>query len=114
MVMYSVICRPGVTKTFYVGYRLREAFRVRHSDTRLALEHRSHFYTELWRDAASRLGASVEVLGNEILEIRLGEDCTRVQQNTTALESEITVAVAKNKPLVDRLLGKLQLSTPNY
>src|SRR5437867_3952246 len=98
--MNTVICRPSVVKGLYLGYRLKEAFRVRRSDTCLALEHRSCFYTGLWRDAASRLGASIEVLGNEILEIRRGHDCTRVQQNTTALEREITVAVAKNKPLV--------------
>ena len=112
--MHPVICRPSVAKTFYVGYRLKEALRVRRSDTRLALEHRSRFYAELWRDAASQLGASIEALGNEILEIRLGQDCTRVQQNTTALERDITVAVAKNKPLVHRLLAKRQLRTPNY
>ncbi len=112
--MYPLICRPSVAKIFYVGYRLKEAFRVRRSDTHLALEHRSHFYAELWRDAASQLGASIEVLGNEILEIRLGQECTRVQQNATALEREITVAVAKNKPLVHRLLAKRQLRTPTY
>jgi cyanophycin synthetase len=112
--MNTVICRPSVVKILYVGYRLKEAFRVRRSDTYLALEHRSYFYTELWRDAASRLGAAIEVLGNEILEIRLGQDCTRVQQNTTALDLAITVAVAKNKPLVHRLLAKQQLRTPRY
>jgi len=112
--MYPVICRPAVTKTFYVGYRLREAFRVRRSDTCLALKHRSHFYTALWRDAASQLGASVEVLGNEILEIRLGQDCTRVQQNTTAIDQAIAVAMAQNKPLVHRLLAKRHLRTPTY
>jgi cyanophycin synthetase len=112
--MNTVICRPGVVKILYVGYRLKEAFRVRSSNTRLALKHRSYFYTELWREAASRLGATIEVLGNEILEIRLGQDCTRVQQNTTALDRAITVEVAKNKPLVHRLLTKRQLRTPNY
>jgi cyanophycin synthetase len=112
--MDSLICRQSVAKTLYVGYRLKEAFRVRRSDTRLALEHRSRFYTELWRDAAFRLGASVEVLGNEILEIRLGQVCTRVQQNTTAIDRVIDVAVTVNKPLVHRLLTKHQLRTPAY
>ena len=93
--MHSVICQPSVVKIFYFGYRIKEAYRVRRSDTRLALEHRSRFYTDLWRDAASQLGARVEVLGNEILEIRLGQNSTRVQQNTTALDRVITVAVAK-------------------
>jgi cyanophycin synthetase len=112
--MNTVICRQGVVKILYVGYRLKEAFRVRSSNSCLALKHRSYFYTELWREAASRLGATIEVLGNEILEIRLGQDCTRVQQNTTALDRAITVEVAKNKPLVHRLLAKRQLRTPNY
>src|SRR5258708_21220747 len=112
--MNTVICRSSVAKILYVGYRLKEAFRVRRSDTCLALERRSYFYTELWRDAASQLGAAIEVLGNEILEIRRGQDSTRVQQNTTALEHAITVEVAKNKPLVHRLLAKRQLRTPNY
>lgn len=112
--MSSLLSQPSVAKVLYVGYRLREAFRVRHSDTRLALEHRSNFYTNLWRDAASQLGASVEVLGNEILEIRLGQDYTRVQQNTTALDRAIDVAVAQYKPLVHRLLAKKHLRTPSY
>src|SRR5258706_1777492 len=112
--MNTVICRSSVAKILYVGYRLKEAFRVRRSDTCLALERRSYFYTELWRDAASQLGAAIEVWGNEILEIRFGQEGTRVQQNTTALEREIPVAVRKNKPLVHRLLAKRQLRTPNY
>jgi cyanophycin synthetase len=53
-------------------------------------------------------------LGNEILEIRLGKACTRVQQNTTALDQAIVVATAQNKPLVHRLLAKLRLRTPAY
>ena len=112
--MYLLICRPSVANFFYVGYRLKEAIRVRRSDTLLALEHRSHFYTELWRDAASQLGASIEVLGDEILEIRLGRVCTRVQQNTTAIDRLVDVAVTVNKPLVHRLLAKHRLRTPTY
>ena len=112
--MYSLICRPSVVKLLYVGYRIREAYRVRRTDTRLALEHRSRFYNELWHEAASQLGATVESLGNEILEIRLGRESTRVQQNTTALEAAITVAVAQNKPIVDRLLAQRHLPTPAY
>ncbi|MCU1253290.1 MAG: cphA [Edaphobacter sp.] len=112
--MYPLICRPTVANVFYIGYRLKEAFRVRRSDTRLALEHRSRFYTELWRDAASQLGASVEVLGNDILEIRRGQVSTRVQQNSTAIDRLVDVAVAVNKPLVHRLLAKRHLRTPIY
>jgi D-alanine-D-alanine ligase-like ATP-grasp enzyme len=112
--MNQVIVRPSAAKILYFGYRLQEAFRVRCSDTRLALEHRSRFYTELWCDAASQLGASIEVLGNEILEIRLGQVCTRVQQTTTAIDRAIATVVAGNKPVVHRLLAKRLLPTPTY
>jgi cyanophycin synthetase len=112
--MYPLICRPGVVKILYVGYRIREAYRGRRSDTSLALEHRSHFYTELWRDAASQLGASIELLGDEILEIRLGQSCTYVQQNITSIDHAITVALAKNKAIVHRLLARQRLRTPAY
>ena len=112
--MYPLICRPSVAKILYVGYRLKEAFHARRSDTRRALEHRSRFYTELWHDAASQLGAAVEPLGNEILEIRLGRNCTRVQQSITAIDSSINVEVARNKPVVHRLLAQRHLRTPTY
>lgn len=110
--MYPLIYRPSVVKMLYVGYRLKEAYRVRSADTRLAVAHRSRFYDELWRDAAFQIGADVESLGNEILEIKLGQNCTRVQQNTTAIDRAIDVAMAVNKPLVHRLLAKHRLQTP--
>ena len=112
--MYPVIYRPSMLKILYLGYRLKEAYRVRRADTRLALAYRSHFYAGLWRDAASQIGASIEPLGNEILEIRFGRNCTRVQQNTTAIDAAITVAVAKEKPVVHRLLAQRKLRTPLY
>lgn len=112
--MYSMIYRPSVVKALYIAYRIKEAFRVRSSDTRIALEHRSRFYADLWHDAASQLGARVETLGSQVLEIRLGQDCTRVQQNTTAIDQAITVVVAQNKPLVHRLLAQRKLRTPDY
>jgi len=112
--MNSVTCRPGLVKLLHIAYRIREAYHVRRSDYRRAIEHRSRFYTELWHDAASQLEAVVEPLGNEILEIRLGGNFTRVQQNTTAMDSGITMAVAQNKPVVHRLLAQRNLRTPVY
>jgi cyanophycin synthetase len=114
MLMHSLMCRPTVANIFYIGYRLKEAFQVWRSDTRLALEHRSRFYTDLWGDAASRLGASIEIVGDDILEIRRGSISTRVQQNATAIDRVVDVAVTVNKPLVHRLLARRHLQTPNY
>jgi len=112
--MYPMICLPRMVEILYIGYRIKEAYHVRCSDTRRALEHRSHFYTKLWCDAASQLGASVLLLGDEIIEISRGQSCTYVQQNTTSIDRAITVAVAKNKPLVHRLLARQRLRTPAY
>ncbi len=108
------MCRPGVATILYIGYRIKEAYRVRHPATRLALEHRSQFYTELWCDAAKQLGASIEALGSEILEIRLGQNSTRVRQTTTCCDSAIAGVVAGYKPVVHRLLARRQLRTPTY
>ncbi len=112
--MSSLLCGPRVAQILYAGYRLKERQRVRSPKTLLALKHRSHFYADLWSSAASQLGASLEALGNDMFEIRLGEEYTRVQQNITAIDSAIAVMVAQNKPVVHRLLAKRQLRTPTY
>jgi cyanophycin synthetase len=80
----------------------------------MAREHRSAFYTQLWRDAASQLGASFEELGSDFVEIRLGNACTRVQQNCTSIDGAVTLAVARNKGFVHRLLAREGLRTPAY
>src|SRR6266571_12527 len=108
------LCHPVVLKVLSVAYRVRDAYRRRRSDSRRAGEHRAHFYAELWRDAAAHYGASIEPLGNEILQIRLGQACTRVWQNTTAMDSAATVLVARNKPVVHRLLAARGLRVPTY
>ena len=89
-------------------------YRRRHSDSRRADEHRSRFYAEVWRDAAARLGAEVEELGRNVLEIRLGRVCTRVRQTMTAVDDPVTLSVAVNKPLVYQLFSERGLRIPNY
>lgn len=112
--MQSWACGPLVARSLYVTYRIKEAFRVRRSCTRLALEHRSRFYADLWLEAATRCGADIESLGDEVFEIRVADACTRVLQNTTSIENTITVAVAQKKPLVHRLLARRKLRTPAF
>lgn len=89
-------------------------YRRRHRGSRRADEHRLNFYTEVWRDAAARLGASVEQLDGDVVEIRLGRVCTRARQNTTTIDDPVTLSVAANKPLVYRLLSERGLRIPNY
>lgn len=108
------IGRLGVLNLVYMTFRVREYFRTRRADVRRAREHRSAFYSQLWRDAAGRLGASFEELGNDFIEIRMGNSCTRVHQNCTSIDDAVTVAVARNKGLMHRLLAREELRTPAY
>jgi cyanophycin synthetase len=106
--------RRGLLQVLFHAYHARDWYLGQRSDNRRAGEHRSAFYAELWRNAAAHLGASIELLGNEILEIRLDQACTRVQQNTTPLDDPVTLSVAGNKPLVHRLLAGRGLRIPTY
>lgn len=105
---------PFILKLLSLGARLSNWYRGRQPDNCRADGYRSGFYAEVWNDAATRLGASVELLGNDILEIRSGKAYTRVRQNATAIDDPLTLAVAGNKPLVHRLLTKRGLRIPNY
>jgi cyanophycin synthetase len=105
---------PGMLKLLSVAMRARDWYRGERPDSRCADEHRSRFYAEAWRDAAASLGASVEPLEKDVLEIRLGRACTWTRQTTTAIDDPVTLSVAANKPLVHRLLTQRGLRTPNY
>jgi len=114
MLMTLRFCRTFMLKLLSVAARARNWYRGRQSDNCRAEEYRAGFYAEAWRDAAARLGASVELLGNDILEIRSGRAYTRVRQNTTAIDDPVTLAVAGNKSLVYRLLANRGLRVPNH
>ena len=101
-------------KLLSFAIRAREWYGAQRAEGRRADEHRSLFYAEVWRDAATCIGASLEPLNKDVLEIRLGRACTRVRQTTTAIDDPMTLSVAADKPLVHRLLTKWGLRTPNY
>jgi len=107
-------CHPGMLKLLSVGVRARNWYRGQLPEHRRADQHRSRFYEGIWRDAANRLGASVEQLEKDLLEIRLGWACTRTRQTTTAIDDPVILFAAANKPLVHRLSTKRGLKTPKY
>jgi cyanophycin synthetase len=71
----------------------------------LAKRVRKEFYDSLWRNAAEELGADVEALDDDILEIRRSGAVTRVCQNYTELDDPVSLRVAGRKPLVTHLLA---------
>lgn len=108
------LCSPQLLNAARTFYTLRHITRTHRSDVQQAGQHRSRFYAALWTEAAANLGASVQELGNEILEIRQEDRYTYVQQNTTSLDSLITVSLAAHKQIVHRLLARRGLITPPY
>jgi cyanophycin synthetase len=107
-------CPAVVLKLFSLAARAGNWYRRRHPDSYRAEAYRAAFYAEAWQEAATQLGASMELLGNDILEIRYGRAYTRVRENTTAIDDPMTLAVAANKPLVYRLLVNRGLRVPHH
>jgi glutathione synthase/RimK-type ligase-like ATP-grasp enzyme len=114
MLMSLRFCPLLVLKLASVAARARNWYRSHQPDSHRAEAYRAAFYAEVWQDAATHFGASVELLGNDILEIRSGRAYTRVRENTTAIDNPMTLAVASNKPLVYRLLADRGLRVPNH
>jgi cyanophycin synthetase len=79
-----------------------------------AKSHRSQFYEDVWREAASELGATFEVLDKELFKISRSGVSTRVHNNYTTLDDPVTLYVALDKPLVHTMLRSGGLPTPNH
>jgi cyanophycin synthetase len=74
----------------------------------------SNFYERAWRDAAAHVGAAVQALGYNVLEIRLGERWTRVWHHTSSLDDLAAHRVVRTKGLMHRLLAVHGLPTPRH
>jgi cyanophycin synthetase len=75
---------------------------------------RGEFYEQLWESAAAEVGARFKALGYGICEISRDGMVTRVQQNCTALDDPVTLSLALNKTLVNRLLDEAHLPIPRH
>jgi cyanophycin synthetase len=74
----------------------------------------AEFYAQVWREAADQLGAAIEPLGLGAFEIRLGDQHTRVLENSTALDDLATHCLVRTKPVVYRLLAAEGLPVPRH
>jgi cyanophycin synthetase len=72
------------------------------------------FHRQVWEDAAAQLGASCKELGYGFCEIRRNGVATRVAHNRTGIDDPITISIALNKALVDRLLAEAGLPVPRH
>jgi cyanophycin synthetase len=69
-------------------------------------------YRRLWGDAAERLGAEISEPGDGFLEIRRGDQSTRVWHSWVGLDDAVTLRFAEDKTLARRTLVTAGLPVP--
>lgn len=75
---------------------------------------RSRFYHEYWTDAAGAIGAEIEDLGQGYLRIRREAQWTFVRGYEVQLDDHLTLKLAGNKPLTNRLLAEYGYPVPRF
>lgn len=110
--MLEQAANPRVLAGLKFLYKLRRYFQAHQSTTRQASGLRSEFYKQVWSDAAARAGMSLVDMGNGFLELRSANGVTRVNENTTDLDSFVSVLLAQDKPLVSRVLSDRGIRIP--
>ena len=94
---------------------LAQAFRRHRNPRRRASgRHEAAFYERVWREAAAQLGGTCRTLGGGIAEIEVEGACTRVMENTCALDDPVTLAILADKPLTARLLAERGLAVARH
>lgn len=101
-------------KLLSFGYMVRAIVERRSGRFREFQRQRQEFYKTVWYDSASRLGARIDGLGDEVLEVTLGDARTRVRRNYTAVDDPVTLRVAGDKALVHRLLAEQDIPVPAH
>ena len=90
-----------------IGLRGVLGDRKRRAEDQAALKrNNADAYRRIWCDAAAAVGAAAEDLGEEFFLIHRGEAETLVQKNLTMLDTPVSVALANDKSVMQRLLRK--------
>jgi D-alanine-D-alanine ligase-like ATP-grasp enzyme len=79
-----------------------------------AKRHRSRFYEDVWREAATELDATFQVLAKGSFRISRDGASTRMRNNCTTLDDRASYRIALDKPLVHTMLRSHGLPTPNH
>jgi cyanophycin synthetase len=112
--MFDLTRHPRLLKLLSLLDRTRAFVTRRNAGRREAETHLAAFYARMWKEAADAVGATLEDLGMGVYEIRLGEACTRVVQNSTAMDDLATLCITRSKSVIYGLLNRDGLRTPRY
>lgn len=84
------------------------------SRVRSAAQRRSRFYKDVWSEAAGVLGATCELLDNDVCRLRRNGASTQVRNNFTSLDDPDTFRFVNDKPRVHAELSSHGLPVPPY
>src|SRR2546430_426127 len=107
--MFDLCRHPTFLRALQAAARLRSARTRRSGASAAARRIRSEFYREVWREAANKIGASIRLLDDDVIEICRDEFRARVRQNETPLDDYVALRVANHKPLTYGLLAEAGL-----
>lgn len=72
------------------------------------------FYRQLWEDAAGRIGARSEWLGDGFMSVHAEARHTMLRGAHTALDGAVALQLAADKPVVHRLLSDAGMPVPRH
>lgn len=75
---------------------------------------RTNFYLDIWRDAAQELSVKFTELAGGFCEASMNGTSTRIYQNLVMLDHPVTMKLARDKPLVLKLLSEQGINVPAY
>src|SRR5579864_9085295 len=102
---------PGIVRLLGLFERCRARLRRPAHDGAAADSNLREFYWQIWHAAAAAVGADIECIGGEILQVRRGRFSACVLQNTTPADDLMTHLLVRTKPVVARLLQSRGIRT---
>jgi cyanophycin synthetase len=101
-------------KLIFHGRRLAAHLPGRPSRVHDAEILRARWYEQLWESAAAEVGARFKHLGHGMCAIERDGLVTRMRQNCTAIDDPVTLNIALNKALCNKLLTEAGLPIPRH
>jgi D-alanine-D-alanine ligase-like ATP-grasp enzyme len=86
----------------------------RGTSNQIYFEHRVNEYREIWRSIAEKMGAKFTILSEDLWELELDGQKTRINNHQLEFDNPVTLNLAGNKPLVLRLLRGKGIPVPDH